>query len=230
MSEAWPAGVGVLRSALERVDREKVARAIAIAGRMSAGFSLMRSHMIEHRLAFVLGGWLLVAALGCASEPAPALTRPGAEDPLSAPPGMTLLMRVWARGDQIYEVKGTAGGFEWSAATPDAQLFDSKGVPVGTHGKGPHWTLADGGRVMAQLPPARKVTVDPGAVPWLELAARAGSGSLKDVAVIQRVRTTGGQPPKEGLDAAHAGTPVRVPYTAEYLFYGKPAASAEPLR
>lgn len=190
--------------------------------------------MIKHRLAFVLGGWLMVAGLGCSSarDPAPAPGGPAAENPMQAPPGMTLLMRVWAIGDQIYEVKATAGTFEWSAATPDAKLFDSKGAQVGTHGKGPHWTLADGGTVMAQLPPSRKVTVDPGAVPWLELAAKAGSasGSLKDVVVIQRVKTTGGQPPKAGLDAAHVGTPVRVAYTAEYRFFGKPPAFSEPLR
>jgi hypothetical protein len=141
---------------------------------------------------------------------------------LPAPANAKLLMRVSAKGDQIYAPKASAeaGKFEWGPATPDAKLFDAAGREVGTHGKGPHWTLADGGKVIAQLPPTKKVSVDPAAVPWLELGVKDGSAaaSLKDVTIIQRVKTTGGLPSTQPPTSADAKE-VRVPYTAEYLFF-----------
>lgn len=145
-------------------------------------------------------------------------------NPLRVPGDSALIKRVAAKGDQVYTVKpAAAGGFEWSAATPDAKLFDESGAQVGTHGKGPRWTLSDGGTILGQLPPVQSITVDRSAIPWLQLEAKAGSaaGSLKNVTVIQRVKTTGGLPPREALDAAHVGKELRVPYTADYLFYGK---------
>jgi hypothetical protein len=138
------------------------------------------------------------------------------------PKDARLLMRVSARGDQIYTVKAGANGKpEWSPATPDAKLFDDKGKEIGTHGKGPHWTLADGGTVIGQLPPARKAVIDASAVPWLEINAKPGSatGSMKDVTIIQRVKTMGGVPPNGELSEPNVGKEFRVPYTAEYLFY-----------
>jgi hypothetical protein len=36
---------------------------------------------------------------------------------------------------------------------------------------------------------------------------------------IQRLNTKGGKAPASGCDAAHAGQEVRVPYSADYLFY-----------
>lgn len=187
----------------------------------------MKKHGIEM--------WLLtaVAAVGVGVGCGPSHDRPqtvenapvvGAGAPATPllPPGHAkLLMRVSAKGDQIYAPKAAEGGkFEWGAATPDAKLFDEKGNEVGTHGKGPHWTLADGGTVVGQLPPAKKVTVDPKAVPWLEINAKDGSaaGSLKDVTIIQRVKTSGGLPPAEPPASGDA-KPVRVPYTTEYVFY-----------
>jgi hypothetical protein len=140
-----------------------------------------------------------------------------------APKDARLLMRVSARGDQIYTVKAGANGKpEWSPATPDAKLFDDKGKEIGTHGKGPHWTLADGGTVIGQLPPARNAVIDPSAVPWLEINAKPGSaaGSMKDVTIIQRVKTMGGVPPNGELSEPNVGKEFRVPYMAEYLFYG----------
>jgi hypothetical protein len=134
------------------------------------------------------------------------------------------MKRLSAKGDQIYTVKrGVGGALEWSAATPDAKLYDENGKEVGKHVKGPMWVMSDGGSVTAQLPPVKVVSVERTAVPWLELAAKAGTatGSLKDVTVIQRIKTSGGVPPAGELREASVGKEFRVPYTAEYLFYAK---------
>jgi len=168
--------------------------------------------------------------LGCESAKKPPEARGGsprmteaASTDFPAPSGTRLLMRVSANGDQIYTVKAGAssGKPEWSAATPDAKLFDEKEQEVGSHGKGPTWTMSDGGTIVGQLPPARKAVMDPAAVPWLEINAKPGSaaGSLKDVTVIQRIKTTGGLPPAAELTNANVGKDFRVPYTADYLFY-----------
>jgi hypothetical protein len=179
----------------------------------------------------LLGAVLLVAGCESASKKPVEATRGGTDvradlpqtPGLAAPKDARLLMRVSAKGDQIYTVKmGTNGKPEWSAATPDAKLFDEKGKEVGVHGKGPSWTLADGGTVVGELPPVKKAVVDPSAVPWLEINAKPGSamGSMKEVTIIQRVKTTGGVPEAGELNEGNMGKEFRVPYTAEYLFYG----------
>lgn len=176
----------------------------------------------------MMGG--LGLALGCESPKKPPEVSGGSARMMEAastdfqpPSGTRLLMRVSAKGDQIYTVKAGANGGkpEWSAATPDARLFDENGKQVGTHGSGPTWTMTDGGTVVGQLPPARKAVMDPSAVPWLQIDAKPGSaaGSLKDVTVIQRTTTTGGLPPAAELTDANVGKEFRVPYTAQYLFY-----------
>jgi hypothetical protein len=180
------------------------------------------------RMIVIVAG--LGLGLGCESLKKPPEVKGGparmieaASTEFPAPSGTRLLMRVIAKGDQIYTVKPGANGGkpEWSAATPEAKLFDDKGQLIGSHGKGPTWTVTDGGSVVGQLPPTRKAVMDPSAVPWLQIDAKPGSasGSLKDVTVIQRVKTTGGLPPAAELTDANVGKQVRSPYTAEYLFY-----------
>ena len=42
---------------------------------------------------------------------------------------------------------------------------------------------------------------------------------LSPVTSIQRLNTKGGKAPATGCDAAHVAQEVRVPYTANYLFF-----------
>jgi len=46
-----------------------------------------------------------------------------------------------------------------------------------------------------------------------------GHGLLTAVNYIIRSETKGGIAPQSGCDAVHAGTTVRVPYSAVYTFY-----------
>jgi hypothetical protein len=66
-----------------------------------------------------------------------------------------------------------------------------------------------------------RCTPDPNSIPWLLLgaASNAGTGVFDRVTYVQRVNTVGGNAPT--APGASAGEVVRVPYTAEYIFYKK---------
>jgi hypothetical protein len=158
---------------------------------------------------------LAVAALlaGCASTTIPDRLNPSA--------GETMTMIVPAKGVQIYECRmSNSQQYEWAFVAPDAELFDTTGQRIGKHYAGPHWEAADGSKVVAKLverADAPKATD----IPWLLLGAKSvgGDGAFSKVTSIQRVNTVGGVAPKVGCSQGNAGTPVRVPYTADYYFF-----------
>jgi Protein of unknown function (DUF3455) len=62
---------------------------------------------------------------------------------------------------------------------------------------------------------------DADSIPWLlvNVVSHEGSGVLSRASSIQRLNTKGGKAPASGCDSATAGKEVRVPYSADYLFY-----------
>ena len=52
-----------------------------------------------------------------------------------------------------------------------------------------------------------------------KVAELTRTGVLTQVTSIQRINTKGGKAPASGCDAGHAGQEVRVPYSADYLFF-----------
>ena len=166
------------------------------------------------RLAIAL---MLVA---CASVTKP--QRAAVPENLRLPDGQPLLLRVAARGVQIYTCKAKAAdaaAFEWVLKAPEAELFDESGAKIGRHYAGPTWESADGSRVVGEVMQRSPVQ---GAVPWLLLRAKSneGTGAFASVKYIQRVDTAGGIAPSAGCDAAHAGAEASVDYSANYHFYG----------
>jgi hypothetical protein len=151
---------------------------------------------------------------GCAtSSVIPQKLNPAANESMS--------MIVPAKGVQIYECRmSKAGGYEWAFVAPDAELFDTTGKRIGRHYAGPHWEAADGSKVVAKLV-ERADAPKAGDIPWLLLGAKSvgPEGSFSRVTSIQRVNTTGGMAPKAGCSQANAGTPVRVPYSADYYLF-----------
>jgi hypothetical protein len=160
---------------------------------------------------------LLLAA--CAATP-PA--QPPAPDALRPGPGEALALTVAAAGVQIYECRvGQNGGApQWAFVAPDARLFDAKGAPIGSHGAGPHWTAADGSKLVGSVK-ARADAPRSDAIPWLLLGTTASGpqGRFSGVTSIQRVETTGGLAPAAGCDAAAIGKQARIPYTADYRLF-----------
>jgi hypothetical protein len=139
---------------------------------------------------------------------------------LQPPANEQLLLRVRAKGDQIYTCKVEAGQFAWTLKAPDAQLFDKDGKAFGKHFAGPSWQANDGSRVTGKAI-ANAPSPDADSIPWLlvTILTHEGPGVLSRATTIQRLNTKGGKAPATGCDAAHAGQEARVPYSADYLFY-----------
>jgi Protein of unknown function (DUF3455) len=130
------------------------------------------------------------------------------------------LLRVHAKGDQVYICKADAAQFTWTLKAPDAQLFDENGKPFGKHFAGPSWEANDGSRVTGKAV-ANAPSPDPNSIPWLlvNVIAHEGNGVLSRATTIQRLNTKGGKAPASGCDAAHVGQEARAPYSADYLFF-----------
>jgi Protein of unknown function (DUF3455) len=139
---------------------------------------------------------------------------------LQTPANEQLLLEVHAKGEQIYACKGDAGQFTWTLKAPDAQLFDKSGKSFGKHFAGPSWEANDSSRVTGKAI-ANAPSPDADSIPWLlvTILTHEGTGVLSRATTIQRLNTKGGKAPATGCDAAHAGQEVRVPYSADYLFY-----------
>jgi hypothetical protein len=163
-------------------------------------------------------GQLLAAAI-LAHAGATAADDPAAAGPctgkipaeLAVPAGNALVLALDAAGVQIYEC--TKGA--WTLKGPEASLLE-RGRQVGRHYGGPTWEADDGSKVKGTK--VAGASVDATAVPWLLLKGEAsGSGRLGEVTFVQRVNTSGGQPPPGACTATDKPTPV--PYTATYCFY-----------
>jgi len=165
----------------------------------------------RHRLAALA----LPMLAACASPPA--VDWPAA---LAPAPHETWRMTAPARGVQIYECRAGASGPAWTFVAPEADLFDSAGRPIGTHGAGPFWQARDGSRVEGRLA-ARADAPAADAIAWLLLNTRdAGpAGRFSGVTQIRRIHTVGGVAPRSGCSADTLGATARVPYTADYLLY-----------
>jgi hypothetical protein len=139
---------------------------------------------------------------------------------IQAPASEQLLLQVHAKGDQVYACMSVPAQFAWTLKAPDAQLFDKDGKPFGKHFAGPSWEASDGSRVTGKAV-ANAPSPDADSIPWLlvNIVSHDGSGVLSRATTIQRLNTKGGKAPASGCDAAHAGQEVRVPYSADYLFY-----------
>lgn len=174
----------------------------------------------RYRLAMRLSGAMAAATLvACASRP-PAL--PPALTPAAS---LELALTVPARGVQIYECR--QAGVEaprWAFVAPEAALLDAQGRAIGRHGAGPHWTFEGGPSITGRVA-ARGDAPAPDAIPWLLLDAQTKAttapapGPLRAVRQIVRTNTHGGAAPEGGCDASALGRQLRVPYTADYLFY-----------
>lgn len=137
------------------------------------------------------------------------------------PAGYLPVLTAHAKGDQIYQCTQQNGEYSWQTLAPDAKLFDDKGNIVGNHTAGPLWEYKEGSRVVGRV--VNKVEITPGAITWLlvEVVSRQGKGLFSNVSFVNRINTQGGLAPVGGCDANHLGGEKRVPYSADYVFYGK---------
>ena len=116
--------------------------------------------------------------------------------------------------------KADGAQFAWNLKGVDAQLTDKDGKPFGKHYSGPTWEANDSSRITGKAA-ANYPSPDKDAIPWLLLsvASHSGEGALTKVTSIQRLNTRGGKAPAGGCDKAHVDQEVRIPYTADYVFF-----------
>ena len=172
----------------------------------------------------LLAPLMLMALAACSSAPtAPVTPVPEALRP--AAPSATS-RTLLARGVQIYECRakhGDAQVSEWAFVAPEAELLDARGKVVGRHYAGPRWESAVDGSKLVGTAQARTEAPGSGAIPWLLLSTKAEgpSGEFSSTSNIQRINTVGGVAPAGGdCTLASRGKTVRVPYTADYVFFG----------
>src|SRR5580704_14884103 len=109
---------------------------------------------------------------------------------LQPPANEQLLLKVHAKGDQVYTCKGDGTQFSWTLKAPDAQLFDKDGKAFGKHFAGPSWEANDGSRVTGKAV-ANAPSPDADSIPWLlvGVVSHSGEGVLARVTSIQRINT-----------------------------------------
>ncbi len=141
-----------------------------------------------------------------------------------------VILRAAAKGSQDYACAPVVvdGGtsYAWSLTGPHATLTDCHAVEIGRHfasdgGAGaPEWQTVDGAYIVAHKSAAS--TTDGGSVPWLLLTVdgHGGSAPFTEARYVQRVNTSGGVAPSAPCDASRVGTLQKVPYAADYFFYG----------
>lgn len=136
-----------------------------------------------------------------------------------AVPDATPVATFHAEGAQIYECKaGSDGKLAWTFREPIATLL-LDGRTIGRHYAGPTWEHMDGSAVVGKVSGnAPGASADDVAWLRLDVVSRRGSGTLADVAYVQRINTHGG-----ALHSAcdQAGALRSVPYSADYVFLRK---------
>jgi hypothetical protein len=169
---------------------------------------------------------LLLAA--CATPPPGAPGKPAersVEPPslglfsrIGVPDGNEPVLKLAARGVQIFRCERSGNAYEWRFRQPEAELFDAQGEAAGRHGANFSFEHRDGSRVLGTVV-AHDQAASADTLPWLLLSAKSfGKGALGGVSYVQRVNTRGGMPPA-ACGAEQANRLLRVDFTADFVFY-----------
>lgn len=136
------------------------------------------------------------------------------------------MQKLWTvgAGEITYECRekaSAAGQFEWVFVAPVATLKDAGGKLVGKYYGGPTWEANDGSKVSG-----KQVAVAPAAAGNIPLQLvkadpAMGAGAMQGVSYIQRLKTQGGVAPSAACAMANKGAQTKVPYQADYVFYGR---------
>lgn len=168
--------------------------------------------------------FLLFSGQVAQADTTPQITPPDVPANLKVPGGERPVLKVLAKGVQIYTCAASttnAGGFEWTLKAPEAELFDEQGTKVGKHYAGPTWEATDGSKVVGAVK-ERADAPDGKGIPWLLLTAKenSGNGVLSKISSVQRVETVAGFAPNSAdCTQAKKDSEVRVNYSASYYFY-----------
>ena len=136
------------------------------------------------------------------------------------------VLKLAARGAQVFRCEKRDGQGAWMFRQPDAELLDAAGKVVGRHGANFSFEHVDGSRLVATIA-AHDEAPKPTDLRWLLMTTRSfGKGAFEGVTHVQRINTAGGMPPAS-CDVAHAGRILRIDFTSDFLFYRPRATLAQ---
>ncbi len=168
-----------------------------------------------------LFGWiialLLVPLIGEAQF---ANKRPKSPEALRPPKGLTVILHLHGKGEQIYVCQAAGAAASWKFKAPKADLFGETGERVGRHFAGPTWQAQDGSQIVGKLV-ASAPSPEANNIPWLLLAmvSRSEKGMFSQVESIQRLHTKGGTAP---ATPCTLNEEKGVAYEADYYSYSRP--------
>jgi len=179
------------------------------------------------RCTALLSAVALAAALaGCALPGTDRSAAPGAPETPSlslfsrirVPDGQDAVLRLTAKGAQVFRCERDGNAYEWRFRQPDAELFDAAGKAVAKHGANFSFEHRDGSRLLGTVEAHDKApTAD--TLPWLLLSTKSfGKGELAGVNYVQRLETRGGMPPP-ACTAQEVNRLLRVEFSATFVFY-----------
>ena len=186
----------------------------------------------------LLAAAILALCVGCQTtapsrEPASTPSSPSAVaapslgffSKIKVPDDRVPVLKLSARGAQVFRCEKQDGRNVWVFRQPDAELLDETGKPVGRHGANFSFEHADGSRLVATIA-AYDEAPRPTDLRWLLMTTRSfGSGAFEGVTHVQRVNTSGGMPPPT-CDSAQLNKLLRVDFTSDFVFYRPRGAAA----
>lgn len=182
--------------------------------------------------------WLAMLLGGCAQPPQAGPATPAAAGgqapsasagagalysmfhrPLQTPPqGSVEVMRLQGEGAQIFRCESQPAGLRWIYRLPDAELRDAKGNVIVHHGVNLSFEHVDGSRLVGEIVD-HVPSPNSDSLPWLLLKTHVfGDGALAAITYVQRINTVGGMPPSR-CEAEQLNQVLRVPFSAEFVFY-----------
>lgn len=132
----------------------------------------------------------------------------------SLPAGHHPLFSTPASGEQVYECAAAGDSYAWRLKGVNAKLLDSDGHLFATQNDVSSWLAVDGSQLSGRV---AKTTGADGAA--LYSVTSTTSGIFSQITDVVRYHVTGGQPPAEACQRDVLHRSVRVPFTADYIFF-----------
>ena len=139
---------------------------------------------------------------------------------LRIPADVEEYLRLTARGVQVFRCERVETVYLWRFVQPDAQLFDSRGRAVATHGADFSFRHIDGSALATHIVAYEDIPNVKDLRPVLMAATSSGKGAFAAAVDVARIENNGGLPPAS-CKSGDVGRVLRVPFTADFVFFRK---------
>lgn len=178
---------------------------------------------MKKRLLIALTGACAAALVGCSSINTALNT--SKQPPLEklTPPSGQAFLTLEGSGIQVFRCAADSKGSYWRFEQPQAKLKDKNGEVVAElSGPMNAFEYKDGSRIIsshiiAWVDPANPQKDNKYAL--MKAVSDPGTGVFNGVKYIQRLKPEGGMPNSNGCTPSEAGKLLKVPFSAEYVFW-----------